>query len=55
MDVKDSLTKLIAAMTAIKAAARASGTFDDLKTAINEALTELVPEASPMPTPPETR
>ena len=55
LDVKDSLTKLIAAMTAIKAAARASGTFDDLKTAINEALTELVPEASPMPTPPETR
>ena len=37
LDVKDQMTKLIAAVTAIRVAAQASGTLDDLKTAITTA------------------
>ena len=37
LDVKDSLTKLIAAVTAIRAASQVAGTLDDLKSAITTA------------------
>ena len=37
LDVKDSITKLIAAVTAIRAASQVAGTLEDLKSAITTA------------------